>query len=509
MRITKRLLLPLLMTSGCFVPRELPETETDTESDGGSSSGTTSASAQSSSDAGTSDTSADTGLDPTTGSSGSLGSSSTGTPEPKCGDGVVTPPEACDDGSNDGEYGGCLPGCVAPAPRCGDSTLNGPETCDDGNETNGDGCNIDCTASAEVLWTQVRGGATPCVDEQATDVAVAADGLIFVSGVECTEGGRRGRLLAFERGGAEAWSQDLDGATLRTAEAVAATDAGAVVAGRSDSSGFVAAYDSDGGLDWEATRAPQGAGVVAVQGVSAFPGGFVVAAGGEALGGSFVAYTERLNLDDGSSVAEYHSDATPSAFMGIAVDLATSDSIAVGFHNGGSSQDDNILAQRIGSNGTLAWDDTHDGSESERDQAHAVAVSGDGSFVVVGEAREGSRDIWIRMYSAEGSSLWTSVVDSPDAGIDEANGVAIDSQGAVVVVGQIDRSDLAQGSDVWIRKYTSEGEELWTRTHNGPADSTDTGNAVAVDAEDRIVVVGKEAVNTAQDGQLWIRAYTP
>ncbi|NUO49644.1 MAG: DUF4215 domain-containing protein [Polyangiaceae bacterium] len=49
-----------------------------------------------------------------------------------CGDGIVAGDELCDDGVNDGSYGGCMPNCT-PGPRCGDSSVQDPpEECDDG-----------------------------------------------------------------------------------------------------------------------------------------------------------------------------------------------------------------------------------------------------------------------------------------------------------------------------------------------------------------------------------------
>jgi len=49
-----------------------------------------------------------------------------------CGDGIVhAGVEACDDGTNDGAYGGCNPGCGALAPHCGDGAVQpGTEHCD-------------------------------------------------------------------------------------------------------------------------------------------------------------------------------------------------------------------------------------------------------------------------------------------------------------------------------------------------------------------------------------------
>lgn len=64
-------------------------------------------------------------------------------PEPvECGDGIVSPGEACDDG-NDNAADECVQCQIA---RCGDGVVQpGVEACDDGNTVETDGCRFDCT----------------------------------------------------------------------------------------------------------------------------------------------------------------------------------------------------------------------------------------------------------------------------------------------------------------------------------------------------------------------------
>jgi fibro-slime domain-containing protein len=82
-----------------------------------------------------------------------------------CGDGVVEPPEQCDDGKNLGGYGMCAPGCVY-GPRCGDGIVQKPyEQCDDGMNLGGYGmCAPGCVLGPHCGDGIVQPGYEQCDD---------------------------------------------------------------------------------------------------------------------------------------------------------------------------------------------------------------------------------------------------------------------------------------------------------------------------------------------------------
>jgi cysteine-rich repeat protein len=83
-----------------------------------------------------------------------------------CGDETVTPPEECDNGAANGPSAPCTPACRLN--RCGDGyQLTTSEPCDDGNDTNGDGCDTNCTLSACGNGVQAPGEA--CDDGNLTN----------------------------------------------------------------------------------------------------------------------------------------------------------------------------------------------------------------------------------------------------------------------------------------------------------------------------------------------------
>ena len=91
-------------------------------------------------------------------------------------------------------------------------------------------------------------------------------------------------------------------------------------------------------------------------------------------------------------------------------------------------------------------------------------------------------------------------------GSDSGNAVAIDSANNIIVTGRTD-SDGAGGADFLIAKYNSAGALQWDRTLGGTG--TDVGNAVAIDSANNIIVTGQTNSDGAGGTDLLIAKLPP
>ncbi len=136
-----------------------------------------------------------------------------------------------------------------------------------------------------------------------------------------------------------------------------------------------------------------------------------------------------------------------------------------------------------------------------------------GNIVAVGYTAEGdyqSNNWIVRKYGPDGNLLWSREYNSPADNVDSAESVAIDRAGNIVVAGVEYRDDLNQSYNWLIRKYDPNGGLLWSRDYNCSADSHDGARGVTMDINGNIVVVGYETRLDLNQGANWlIRKYDP
>lgn len=159
-----------------------------------------------------------------------------------------------------------------------------------------------------------------------------------------------------------------------------------------------------------------------------------------------------------------------------------------------------LLALSVG--GASAEDDgwTRQFGTEGRDAATGVAVAGDGSLYVLGwttlvlpdqTSMGGLRDSFVRKYSQNGNELWIRQFGSEED--DTPEGIALDDQGNLYVVGRVyahlpDQSNEGL-NDAFLRKYDSDGTEIWTRQFG--TEERDSARSVVVDGGGSVYVVGE------------------
>src|SRR5262249_55493433 len=137
------------------------------------------------------------------------------------------------------------------------------------------------------------------------------------------------------------------------------------------------------------------------------------------------------------------------------------------------------------STGAVAWAQRYNGRGNGDDDARAIAVSPDGTkvFVTGNSFGGGTNDDYVTWaYRATtGAHLWARRYASPGNNGDEAKAIAVSPGGSsVFVTGYSFQS--ASGADFLTYAYrASNGAGVWVRRSNGPGNSTDAADAIAVD----------------------------
>jgi hypothetical protein len=155
-----------------------------------------------------------------------------------------------------------------------------------------------------------------------------------------------------------------------------------------------------------------------------------------------------------------------------------------------------MFARKFSPAGAEVW--TRQFGSSALDWAFGVAADGSGNIIVAGatlgalpgQVPAGNWDIFARKFSPEGTELWT--IQSGSSGSDDALALAVDASGNTILAGHTDGTLPGQTSagyeDAYVRKLSPAGTELWTSQFGSP--ESDWASGVAVDASGNIIVAG-------------------
>jgi uncharacterized delta-60 repeat protein len=362
-------------------------------------------------------------------------------------------------------------------------------------------------ASAAVVQAWVQGYNGPAKgNDYGQAVAVDGSGNVIVTGYVSDNTGRYDCYTAkySAASGILQWGRPYDGPAGGNdwIEALAVDASGDVIVTGASENGapdydtdfYTAKYSStSGALLWEkryGSPGHRGDGAVAV---AVDIRGDVIVTGSAA--GNF--YTAKYAGADGALRWEAaYSGPANDAPTGL--DLDANGNVFVTGYSWNGANIDYYTAKYAATDGSLLWERRYDGGVDD-DAAAAVAVDGDGNVVVTGYSfgDGSSADYYTVKYAAaDGARLWESRYNGPTNAFDAAEAVAVDSRNNVVVTGHTKNGDRG---DYYTAKYAaSDGALLWEKRF-GVRKRHDQAKAVAVDADDNVIVTGSSYGATDYD----------
>ena len=162
------------------------------------------------------------------------------------------------------------------------------------------------------------------------------------------------------------------------------------------------------------------------------------------------------------------------------------------------------IAKLNATDGTLMW--AVDKSDVQLQDYLNVATTAGGDVFAIGTSfgLPNGNEGMVSKFNAAGAEQWTRKFDGPGT-----DGVTSLSDAEFTPTGDLVASGVTQGtgnnSDIWImRVRASDGVQLWQKLINGPANLTDSGGGIAVDATHAYIATG--AYRPAASGSDWFLA---
>ena len=173
--------------------------------------------------------------------------------------------------------------------------------------------------------------------------------------------------------------------------------------------------------------------------------------------------------------------------------------------NSGTARD--FLITKFNSNHQLVWKKIFNGSGNGADEVLGVVTDAQNNIYVTGfqKGAGAGNDFLTQKYDSNGSLVWSSVFNTPYNEYDQSNAIALDANGNVFIVGQSDNDPSPVTNDDYVTvKYNNAGVEQWSQRFNGLGNGIDRGIKIATDASGTVIVTGR-SFNGSDDDYVTIK----
>jgi uncharacterized delta-60 repeat protein len=177
-----------------------------------------------------------------------------------------------------------------------------------------------------------------------------------------------------------------------------------------------------------------------------------------------------------------------------------SGNVYVGGTSQGNGTDCDYATIKYYSNGDTAWVRRYNGPPGNKeDRIHALTVDEDGNVYVTGRSEQNSSfpynlDYTTIKYYSNGDTAWLRKYDGPSQSSDLSNGVAVDGSGNVYVTGI--SYDTVTSNDWVTIKYSPDGDSIWVRRFDGTENTYDQAFVITIDDSGYVYVSGSSSQNT-------------
>jgi hypothetical protein len=203
----------------------------------------------------------------------------------------------------------------------------------------------------------------------------------------------------------------------------------------------------------------------------------------------------------------------------VAIALGGSGNVYVtGNSSGGWTTGWDYATVKYDSDGNVVWVRRYNGPVNGTDRASAIALDDSGNAFVTGwSPGTGTHEDYTTIkYDLSGNQVWLRRYNGPGNHVDRAYDIAIDASGNVYVTGN--SKDSVTSYDYATVKYDPDGNELWVRRYNSPANLSDRGHMIVLDDFGHIYITGSSmGIDTVYDyltvkydssgNELWKRRY--